>query len=117
MLRFGGPCTYNEARDYIAEMRDVIARADEWDHCPCCVPEPKEVDYVERCLNEAIANHEPVEQFCRFSTDGVRCGRVTVGVGTVTWLLEGMTVVFSHDGSLIEVVDGGLPASKIKGHV
>lgn len=114
MLRFGGPFTYEEAREYIADMRKTIERAEEWDHCPCCVPETGEVDYVERCVNEAIERGEPVESFCRFSADGVRSGRVTADSDEVRWLLEGVTVVFAHDGSFVEVRDGGLPFSEMR---
>lgn len=114
MLRFGGPITYEEARKRIAGMRRSIERADEVDHCPCCVPEAGEVDYVERCVNEAIERGEPVESFCRFSTDGVRSGRVTADSDEVRWMLEGMTVVFAHDGSFVEVRDYGLPLSEMR---
>ncbi len=99
--RYFEPWTIAQARDRIATWRSILEQVErDDDHCPCCHPMSDDIDYIERCVNDAEARGDLVERF-EFCNGIWRSGRVDYGGGLLTlWLTDEICVDFNDTGDL-----------------
>lgn len=96
----GEPCSAEEALEAVQCLREQ-AEDEVTGECPCCHAQAPDIEFVARCVDRAIAEGSPLQEF--FQWNGrIRCGDVEVFGGELRWFFGERYAAFTFEGELLE---------------